>query len=141
MKITAQILVEFEQVAKACYWNEQQFHDTLVTDGSIVQGHYCNNKLVAYLLAQCVCDDCELLQITVHPSFKRQGIGNNLIQQLINQLKAQSYSRRLLEVREGNTAAFSLYQKIGFNIDGIRKGYYSTEMGHKENAVLMSLLL
>lgn len=43
-----------------------------------------------------------------------------------------------LEVRESNTAARSLYGKMGFEIDGIRKSFYQKPT---ENAVLMTKVL
>lgn len=141
MTLTAQALFEFEQVAQACHWTEQQLNDTLIADGCVVLPYYRNNQLIAYLLAQCVCDECELLQISVHPDFKRQGIGCDLMSKLITLLKARSVHRLLLEVRESNTPATSLYKKMGFVIDGIRKNYYPSAIGNRENAVLMSVCL
>jgi ribosomal-protein-alanine N-acetyltransferase len=139
--LTAQALFEFEQVAQACHWTEQQFNDTLIADGCVVLPYYSNNQLIAYLLAQCVCDECELLQISVHPDFKRQGIGYDLMSKLMTLLKAQSVHRLLLEVRDRNAAAIALYQKMGFVIDGVRKNYYPSVTGNRENAILMSVCL
>jgi len=139
--ITAQSLFEFEQVAQACHWTEQQFEDALIADASVVLSYECDKQLIAYCLAQCVCDECELLQISVHPDFKRQGIGYDLMSKLTTQLKAQSVVRLLLEVRESNAAAIGLYQKMGFIIDGVRKAYYPSTIGNRENAILMSFCL
>jgi ribosomal-protein-alanine N-acetyltransferase len=139
--ISAQDLVKFEQVARACTWTMQQYKDTLTATGSLVLHHDIDGVLVAYLLAQCVCDECELLQISVRPDFKRQGIANALMRRFIKQLSDMSYKRVLLEVRESNTAAISLYQKMGFITDGLRKGYYPSGRDIKENAVLMSFYI
>jgi ribosomal-protein-alanine N-acetyltransferase len=139
--ISAQDFVKFEQVAQACSWTMQQYQDTLTAAGSLELHHDIDGVLVAYLLAQCVCDECELLQISVHPDFKRQGIGYDLMGKLIAQLKARSIHRLLLEVRESNAAAIALYQKMGFVIDGVRKGYYPNAISNRENAILMSVYL
>jgi ribosomal-protein-alanine N-acetyltransferase len=43
-----------------------------------------------------------------------------------------------LEVRQSNKIAQKLYRKLGFSLDGIRKGYYQGERGIREDALLMS---
>jgi ribosomal-protein-alanine N-acetyltransferase len=43
-----------------------------------------------------------------------------------------------LEVRPSNLAAVQLYQTLGFNEIGVRRGYYPTPRGH-EDAQVMAL--
>jgi ribosomal-protein-alanine N-acetyltransferase len=141
INVTAQDLVRFEQEAQACHWTEAQFLDSLNAENALLLTHTKERQFAGYLLCQCVLDECELLQISIHPLYKRQGIGLSLIEQLTQQLAASGCKRLLLEVRENNKAAIALYQKTGFCVDGVRKGYYPLESGIKENAVLMSLSL
>ena len=54
----------------------------------------------------------------------------------IEELSIQLQRKKIiLEVREGNNSAITLYKKLGYKIDGIRRNYYKE---YKENAVLMS---
>ncbi|MBD4685604.1 ribosomal-protein-alanine N-acetyltransferase, partial [Xanthomonas citri pv. citri] len=46
-----------------------------------------------------------------------------------------------LEVRESNLAAQKLYDSLGFNEVTIRKNYYPTPSGERENAIVMALYL
>jgi Acetyltransferases len=45
-----------------------------------------------------------------------------------------------LEVRPSNTAAIALYEDVGFNEIGVRKGYYPAENG-REDAIMLALTL
>jgi ribosomal-protein-alanine N-acetyltransferase len=46
-----------------------------------------------------------------------------------------------LEVRPSNTAAVALYESLGFNEIGMRPGYYKTENGEREDALMMAYTL
>jgi ribosomal-protein-alanine N-acetyltransferase len=54
-------------------------------------------------------------------------------------------SRLLLEVRKGNFAAIQLYQHLGFEQIGVRKGYYpvpkASEPAGREDAIVMQKYL
>ena len=90
----------------------------------------------------------EVIQITVHPDHRRQGLGLALLQHFINPESSQDTPCRdtpcqdtqcRLEVRAGNHAALGLYQKFGFVQDGTREGYYRDGLGMgRSDAVLMT---
>ncbi len=61
------------------------------------------------------------LGMGVHPEFRRQGIGTKLISATLAKAKEQGLERIQLAVLASNTAAISLYEKIGFAKEGIRK--------------------
>ena len=75
--------------------------------------------------------------MAVAPSHRRQGLGKKLLQALEDYAKENQAERTLLEVREGNTPARTLYEAWGFKAFGVRKNYY--EDG--ENAVVMEKIL
>ena len=70
--------------------------------------------------------------IAVAPEFRRQGIAQQLLETAHAQFPACPF---LLEVREHNTAALALYQKLGYQQVGFRKRYYTNP---NEGAVLMT---
>lgn len=74
--------------------------------------------------------------LAVHPSFRRRGIGACLLANALIKCIDHGKTEALLEVREGNQGAQALYLDFGFEIVGIRKGYYK-DTG--EDAVLMAL--
>ena len=65
-----------------------------------------------------------MMNVAVHPEYRRQGIGEALVMALIRQLQ-QTGSRNLsLEVRTSNVSARNLYEKLGFIQVGKRPRYY-----------------
>ncbi len=95
-------------------------------------------QIIGYICFWVVLDEAHLANLAVAPEARRQGVAAFLLKTMIRYLRARGVKQILLEVRERNKAALSLYHKFGFKIDGRRKGYYSDT---KEDAILMSLSL
>jgi len=95
-----------------------------------------DNKVVGFIGTWMILDESHITNIAVHPNYRKQGIASMLLKELLNHCKSQGCIAYTLEVRSGNKAARSLYEKHNFKLDGIRKGYYED---NKEDAVLMWL--
>ena len=129
-------LVE-EDIASAVYlqqdvmpnpWSEQSFRS------SIKAGNGCYTltrgaEIVAVAVVAQVLDEAELLTIAVAKQEQDHGLGTALLIDLMSLLKAQSAKQCMLEVMEGNDAALSMYQRVGFKPVAKRKAYYKTEQG------------
>ena len=87
-----------------------------------------DDKIVGYIMTTIICDECEILKIIVDEKFRRQGLGELLLQNLIDYCKQISVSKIFLEVRSQNCVAKKLYQKIGFEKTGIRDNYYGDDV-------------
>lgn len=81
-----------------------------------------------------VLDQGHVTTIAVDPSWQGRGVGARLLLVLIRDAIAKGATALTLEVRAGNVAAQTLYQRFGFEPAGVRAGYY-TETG--EDAVIM----
>ena len=77
-----------------------------------------------------VLDEAELLTIAVAKHQQGQGLGTELLADLMSVLKAQSAKQCMLEVMEGNDAALSMYQRVGFKAIAKRKAYYKNLKGY-----------
>ena len=97
-----------------------------------------NRQIVGYALFWVLPDEVDIHNIAVHASFRRQGIGQALLQHVAAEARSRNASRVTLEVRVSNIAAQKLYESVGFTRTGLRKGYYSDD---GEDAVLMALEL
>ncbi|EFM99718.1 ribosomal protein S18-alanine N-acetyltransferase [Actinobacillus pleuropneumoniae] len=133
-------LFEIEQAAHLVPWSK----GTLLNN----QGDkYLNLKLteqdqiVAFAICQTVLDEATLFNIAVDPNFQAKGYGKRLLSALIERLREQGILTLWLEVRESNLAAQKLYDSLGFNEVTIRKNYYPTPSGKRENAIVMALYL
>lgn len=95
-----------------------------------------DDKIVGFIGTWMILDESHITNIAVHPNYRKQGIASMLLKELLNHCKNQGCVAYTLEVRSGNKAARSLYEKHNFKQDGIRKGYYED---NKEDAILMWL--
>ena len=91
------------------------FHGILLEDGGQVCGYAC--QFVIF-------EDAEILNLAVAPTHRRQGLAKELLTALEAYAKECEAERMLLEVRESNVPARSLYDAWGFVPYGVRKNYY-----------------
>ncbi|WKD49247.1 ribosomal protein S18-alanine N-acetyltransferase [Microbulbifer spongiae] len=120
-------------------WNQAQYLQSLVA------GHQCwllatDARAIGFCVFNQSGDEAEILDMVISPGWRRRGLAEQLLSHLIAQLPRHT-RRLLLEVRTSNLAAHSLYRKLGFSEDGLRKNYYPADNGGREDAVLMSLAL
>ncbi len=94
--------------------------------------------LLGYAGYWVLSDEIHVSTIAVDPAFRRQGLGQLLLLNIL--FRSYVHEARLvtLEVREENQAARALYEKYRFSEVGLRHGYYR-DTG--ENAVLMTVSL
>ena len=81
-----------------------------------------------------VFDEAHITNIAVHPDFRRQGIGEQMMRFAFKKARELGATKMTLEVRLSNHGAQALYRKLGFQDRGIRKGYYSDT---NEDAIIM----
>ena len=82
-----------------------------------------------------MADETHITTIATRQTSRRQGIGELLLQSIID-MAAQRETRIItLEVRASNTVAQKLYTKYGFTQVGLRRGYY---VDNREDAIIMS---
>lgn len=85
-----------------------------------------NGQSVGWYLATVNGDDCELLFIYSHQNVRSRGVGKSLLSDLVTRVKSSAaISAIVLEVRQSNTRAISLYEKAGFSKIMVRPHYYS----------------
>jgi ribosomal-protein-alanine N-acetyltransferase len=94
--------------------------------------------LAGFLVARYLPPEWELENIVVAPAVRRMGIGRQLMDALVVQGRQTNGTAIFLEVRESNTAARGLYERLGFMETGRRKAYYANP---SEDAVLYSKTL
>ena len=93
-----------------------------------------DGQLAGYIGSQTVMDESDVMNVAVHPDFRRRGIGESLILELINRLKKKGSHCLTLEVRASNDPAIALYSKLGFAEVGRRKNYYRNP---REDALIL----
>ena len=92
------------------------------------------DTLVGYVGSQTVLGWADMMNLAVSPEYRRQGVGEELVEQLMNHLRAKEASCLTLEVRASNDPAIALYRKLGFVEVGRRPNYYHNP---KEDALIL----
>ena len=134
-------LLPIEEQAYAHPWTRGNFQDAMVAGNEIQLLVNAQHQLLGYFVAMQVLDEVHLLNITVNPAHQRQGWARVLLDALALWARQKNAQWIWLEVRESNARAREVYVKHGFTEVGLRKNYYPTPQGPRENAVLMSLKL
>ena len=130
-------VAQIARLEKICFsdpWSERSIASELdnklafwlvATEGETVAG---------YIGSQTVMDETDMMNVAVHPDFRRQGIAEALVNGLVKQLKDMGSHCLTLEVRASNVPAISLYEKLGFSEIGRRKNYYRNP---REDALIL----
>ena len=82
-----------------------------------------------------IVDEAHICTLAVHPEWRGQGLGELLLVHMIDHATALNAAVATLEVRTSNLGAQQLYRKYGFEVVGLRKGYYSD---NHEDALIMT---
>ena len=140
MMITEMNASHVPQVAaleKICFadpWSEMSIASELQSLWSYWLVALEEDRVVGYVGSQSSIDEADIMNVAVHPDFRRQGIAEDLINRLVADLKERGIRALLLEVRVSNTPAITLYEKLGFSQVGRRKNYYHNP---KEDALIL----
>lgn len=119
-------------------WTEQSIISQLPDDNHVFLVAMDGESVIGYIGMMNVLDEGYISNVAVTAAYRRQRIGDALIDELVDRAKKRNLSFVTLEVRESNEPAKALYAKHGFEVVGLRKGYYTKP---KENAVLMTVYL
>lgn len=92
--------------------------------------------IVGMIVVWLILDEAHVATLAVHPAYRRRGLGQRLLAHGLLEAQKEGAMLAYLEVRMGNLAAQTLYQRFGFVMDGVRPRYY---VDNGEDAILMSL--
>ncbi|CAN5509412.1 ribosomal protein S18-alanine N-acetyltransferase [soil metagenome] len=85
-----------------------------------------DERLAAFCACWLIADELHINTIAVEPACRAQGMATHLMRHVLEEATAAGAGRATLEVRASNTAARRLYEKLGFEIAGVRTAYYSS---------------
>lgn len=116
-------------------WSAKAFYNELVHNhfSHYIVAEY-HGKIVGYGGMWVIMDEAHITNIAILHKYRGHKWGERLLLELIHQALDLGARRMTLEVRVSNTVALSLYKKLGFYSEGVRKGYYSD---NQEDALVM----
>ncbi len=129
-------VVCIEQSIFSIPWTRQGFLDALNLSNTCYLVAVERNEICGYCGLYQSLYEADIVNVAVAENHRQKGIGRKLIEALLLEGKQMGINRFLLEVRVSNQPAITLYQSVGFTLDGTRKGFYDKP---KEDAYLLSL--
>ncbi len=135
--MTEEYVEGIAQLEKQCFsdpWSANSISSELKNPLSLWIVAVDGKNIAGYVGSQSVMGWADMMNLAVHPDYRRQGVGEALINTLIRRLKDNDVTCLTLEVRKSNTPAIDLYTKLDFVQVGCRPGYYHNP---KEDALIL----
>jgi [ribosomal protein S18]-alanine N-acetyltransferase len=127
-----------EEIERASYptpWSRSMFAAELRKPSALALGAYLESgELAGYAFVSRYVDAWHVMNVAVAPKHRRQGIATDLLQRLFEVTAGDQRRGYTLEVRVSNADAIRLYERLGFQSRGIRRGYYTD---NREDALIM----
>ena len=129
-------IVAIENAVYPTPWSRSMFAGELAKPSSLSLGAYDSDVggLVAYLIVSRYVDAWHIMNVAVHPEYRRQGVASKLLDELFELTSGDPRRGYTLEVRVSNATAIALYERFGFEPSGVRRGYYTD---NREDALIM----
>ena len=128
---------EIAKLEKICFsepWSENTILESFMA-GTKFFVATLGDKVLGYVGISSIIDEGYITNIAVFPEYRNKGIGKALLERLFSFARDNSLSFVSLEVRESNSVAIALYEKLGFKLEGKRKNFYSAP---QEDACIMT---
>jgi ribosomal-protein-alanine N-acetyltransferase len=137
MEIDLTEVAAIELKSYAFPWSENIFRDCLRV------GYTCRTldmagHIIGYGVMSLGAGEAHILNLCIREEFRIVGFGRRLLEHMLERAAAAGISEAFLEVRPTNLAAIRLYQRLGFEQIGIRRGYYQAPDG-REDAIVLKL--
>jgi ribosomal-protein-alanine N-acetyltransferase len=128
-------VIGIERASYQFPWTEGIFHDCLRV-AYLCRVAIQNRQIMGYAVMSMGAGEAHILNLCVREDARRAGVGRALIRYLLEQAEAAGMIEAFLEVRPSNAIAMVLYQSLGFEQIGTRRGYYQAVGGREDAAVL-----
>lgn len=138
---TADDLDAIDEISRHSFrapWPRRMFEEELERPHGRLDVARDGHRVLGYVNYWLVVDELHLLAIAAHPDVRRGGVGAVMMERVLS-CAATGGSRLItLEVRAGNQPARRLYDRFGFGVVSLRRGYYGDD---GEDAVVMTRTL
>ena len=129
-----QAVAELEQICFEEPWSARSL-ELLI--GEMATGFVCtdeNGQVAAYGGMLWAPDEGQIVNVATHPDHRRRGAGRLLMDAIEADARRRAFTLLSLEVRVSNEPAINLYRAYGFEVAGVRRGFYTAP---REDAYVM----
>lgn len=135
-----QALAEMDKKFQAAPWSAEQFGKELSKPFArvlVLSDDETDEKIAGFIVFWVLMDECQIQNLAIDIPFRGLGLAQRMIREAVRAALKVDCNRAVLEVRKSNLPAIQLYQKLGFGIVALRRGFYS----NGEDAYQMSVSL
>ena len=111
------------------FWSFSTLKEEVENENSSYIIGKINNEIIGFAGLKKIFAQADIMNIVIKKTYRNQGIGTLLLENLILLAKDLNISTLFLEVNEQNKPAIHLYEKLGFKKLGVRKKYYNNNNG------------
>ena len=138
VSMTSDHVAQVAELERICFgteaWSEKSVASELNNPLSFWLVAVDGERVAGYVGSQTVLDESDMMNVAVHPDYRKQGIATALIVGLVEELRKKGSRCLTLEVRASNENAILVYQKLNFQEVGRRKNYYRNP---REDALIL----
>jgi ribosomal-protein-alanine N-acetyltransferase len=127
-------VLQTEQDSFEYSWTEEDFLRCLRQRNCIGMVAEQGEKVVGFMIYELHKSKLHILNFAVHPSWRRNGIGGQMVAKLVSKLSSHRRTRISLAVRERNLSAQLFFRSQGFRAVRVLRAYYEDS---GEDAFLM----
>ncbi len=131
-------VARIDQISFSLPWPEHSFQYE-VSENRVARCFVAETedyRIAAMIVSWIIVDEMHIATIATHPDYRRQGIGERILTEALQDGLKVGAHLAFLEVRASNEAAQAMYRKFGFRTTGKRPRYYRD---NGEDAILMTL--
>lgn len=121
-------LIAIEKRVHLAPWTEEHFVAELTkpySNSYVLTDDETDSTIAGYVVCWMMFDECQILNVAVDLPFRGLGMAKLMIRKVIALAATKNSKKIILEVRKTNMPAIQLYQRLGFVISHILKGFYS----------------
>ena len=117
-------VMRIERLSFPYPWTEEEMMSCLRRPNCIGMVARRGNVVAGFMLYELLRSQLHVINFAVHPEFRRQEVGSQMVDKLLAKLAQQGRTEIVLEVRERNLAAQLFFRRTGFVSAGVIRNYY-----------------
>jgi [ribosomal protein S18]-alanine N-acetyltransferase len=119
-------LLAVEETSFTNPWTREMYLAELENTGVsyVFVAREATGPIVGFCSFWRVVDELHINNLAVLPMYRRRGVASAILGRVFDEARVLGASRATLEVRRSNDAARQLYERFGFAVAGVRRGYY-----------------
>jgi ribosomal-protein-alanine N-acetyltransferase len=127
-------ILEIEKISFTAPWSEQDFLNEIYKKNALSKVAVFDGNVIGYICVNYRLHESHILNLAVHPDFRRQGVATILMAEVTKELQKRGCAFMYLKVRVSSTGTQRFYELLGFKVESIRKKYYDNP---DEDALVM----